>query len=115
MPHIGIEAIVSITVLGLSSGFAYYLWDVGMKHGNIQVLGALSYIRPLASTLALTLFAKTEPSAVVIVSALRVALGSMLGSTRPFSSEGAATNGIAWENSPIAIGRLMRFHCRIQI
>jgi drug/metabolite transporter (DMT)-like permease len=80
--RIGLEAAVSITVLGLSSVFAYYLWDVGMKHGNIQVLGALSYITPLASTLMLMLFAKTEPSPVILASAVLVALGGKLAAKK---------------------------------
>ena len=34
-------------------GAAFYAWDHGVKHGNIQVLGAASYAAPLLSTLVL--------------------------------------------------------------
>jgi len=43
-------------VLGLGLGpvgFAFYVWDIGVKHGDIQVLGAASYAAPLLSTLVL--------------------------------------------------------------
>ncbi|KAA3625963.1 MAG: DMT family transporter [Proteobacteria bacterium] len=40
--------------LGLGPvGLAFYLWDHGVKHGDIQVLGASSYLAPLISTLVL--------------------------------------------------------------
>lgn len=37
----------------LPVGAAFYAWDHGVKHGNIQVLGAASYAAPLLSTLLL--------------------------------------------------------------
>lgn len=45
---------MAIFCLGLGPvGFAFYVWDYGVKHGDIQVLGAASYLAPLLSTLAL--------------------------------------------------------------
>lgn len=46
-------------VLGLGLGpvgLAFYLWDHGMKRGDIRALGALSYATPLLSTVLLILF-----------------------------------------------------------
>ena len=43
-------------VLGLGLGpvgMAFFLWDVGMKRGDIQLLGVASYAAPLISTLIL--------------------------------------------------------------
>lgn len=37
----------------LPVGAAFYAWDYGVKHGNIQILGASSYTAPLLSTLLL--------------------------------------------------------------
>ncbi|MEO0681756.1 MAG: DMT family transporter, partial [Pseudomonadota bacterium] len=34
-------------------GLAFYVWDVGVKRGDIQLLGAASYAAPVLSTLAL--------------------------------------------------------------
>lgn len=48
-----------LAVLGLGLGpvgLAFFLWDYGVKHGDIQVLGAASYAAPLLSTLVLVLF-----------------------------------------------------------
>ncbi len=45
-----------LAILGLGLGpvgLAFYVWDIGVKHGNIQILGALSYSAPLLSTLVL--------------------------------------------------------------
>lgn len=37
----------------LPLGLAFYCWDYGVKHGNIQLLGATSYAAPILSTLLL--------------------------------------------------------------
>lgn len=48
---------LAIIGLGLGPvGFAFYTWDIGMKHGNIQLLGVASYTAPLLSTLILIAF-----------------------------------------------------------
>ncbi|MFQ4140148.1 DMT family transporter [Nodosilinea sp. PGN35] len=45
---------LAIAALGLGPvGLAFFTWDYGVKHGNIRVLGALSYAAPLLSTLLL--------------------------------------------------------------
>lgn len=50
--------------LGLGPvGLAFYTWDLGVKKGDIQLLGTASYAAPLLSTLALVLAdkARAEP------------------------------------------------------
>ena len=45
---------LAIIGLGLGPvGLAFYVWDIGVKKGDIQILGALSYSAPLLSTLVL--------------------------------------------------------------
>ena len=45
---------LAVAGLGLMPvGTAFYAWDYGVKHGNIQILGAASYVAPLLSTLIL--------------------------------------------------------------
>jgi drug/metabolite transporter (DMT)-like permease len=62
----------AIVTLGLGPvGAAFYLWDHGVKRGDIKSLGALSYMTPLLSTLLLVLFGRAEPS-------LRLALACLL-------------------------------------
>ena len=44
----------AVASLGLLSvGAAFYAWDFGVKHGDIQALGTASYAAPLLSTLIL--------------------------------------------------------------
>ena len=42
---------LAITALGIGPvGAAFFVWDIGMKRGDIRVLGAASYATPLLST-----------------------------------------------------------------
>ena len=48
-----------LAVIGLGLfpvGLAFFAWDYGTKHGDIQVLGAISYAAPLISTIVLIAF-----------------------------------------------------------
>lgn len=46
----------AVIALGLGpAGGAFFVWDIGVKRGDIQVLGAASYLVPLLSTLLLIL------------------------------------------------------------
>ena len=70
---------MSILALGLGPvGAAFYVWDVGVKRGNIQLLGTASYAAPLLSTLVLVLAGVTEPKTSLIASAVWVAWGAGL-------------------------------------
>ena len=42
-------------------GAAFYAWDIGMKRGDIRVLGAASYATPLLSTAFLMLAGFARP------------------------------------------------------
>ena len=47
---------LAITALGIGPvGAAFFVWDIGMKRGDIRVLGAASYATPLLSTAFLIL------------------------------------------------------------
>lgn len=43
-------------------GLAFFVWDFGTKHGNVTLLGALSYFAPLLSTILLVLTGRASPS-----------------------------------------------------
>jgi len=65
--------------LGLGPvGLAFYLWDVGMKKGDIQLLGTAAYAAPLLSTLVLVLAGIAEPSAALFIAALLISGGALL-------------------------------------
>lgn len=59
-------------------GLAFYLWDAGMKHGNIRLIGVLSYATPLLSTLLLALTGVGRPSSTLWLAALLVTAGALL-------------------------------------
>lgn len=48
-----------LAIIGLGTGpvgAAFFFWDYGTKHGNISLLGVLSYFAPLLSTILLIAF-----------------------------------------------------------
>lgn len=61
-------------------GFAFYLWDRGVKRGDIRALGALSYMTPLLSTLLLVLFGRAEPSLRLAIACALIVGGAVLAS-----------------------------------
>jgi drug/metabolite transporter (DMT)-like permease len=70
---------LSILALGVGPvGAAFYVWDIGVKRGNIQILGTASYAAPLLSTLILVVFSVTDPKATLILSAVLITVGAGL-------------------------------------
>ncbi len=72
-----------LAILGLGLGpvgAAFFVWDYGTKHGNIQVLGAFSYAAPLLSTLILIAFGRAEATWVVGLACLLIVAGAVLAS-----------------------------------
>ncbi|MEM1364141.1 MAG: EamA family transporter [Pseudomonadota bacterium] len=76
---IGLQQWLAIFGLGLGPvGLAFYVWDLGMKRGRIQLLGAASYLTPLLSTLVLIAAGVGQLSWSVAAAALLVTGGAML-------------------------------------
>lgn len=72
-----------IAVLGLGIGpvgAAFFTWDIGVKHGHIQALGAMAYAAPLLSTLLLIAFGQGEASTQVAIACLLIVGGAVLAS-----------------------------------
>lgn len=70
-----------LSVLGLGIGpvgLAFFTWDIGMKKGDIQLLGVASYAAPLLSTLALIAAGVAEASPTIAVAAVLIAGGAAL-------------------------------------
>ena len=65
-------------------GAAFYAWDIGMKRGDIRVLGAASYATPLVSTLFLILAGFARPSASIGLAALLIAGGGLIAARDMF-------------------------------
>jgi len=71
----------AIVGLGLGPvGLAFYVWDIGVKHGDIQVVGALAYAAPLLSTAILIATGYAAYSHNVLVACLLITAGAVLAS-----------------------------------
>lgn len=70
-----------LSVLGLGLGpvgLAFYVWDVGVKQGDIQLLGVVSYGAPLLSTLVLILAGIAKPSVSLLLAGILITVGALL-------------------------------------
>jgi drug/metabolite transporter (DMT)-like permease len=75
----GITQWLAIVALGIGPvGAAFYAWDIGMKRGDIRVLGAASYATPLLSTALLMLAGYASFSAAIAFAALLIAGGGLI-------------------------------------
>lgn len=76
---VGAVGWLSVLALGVGPvGIAFYTWDVGMKRGDIQMLGVASYAAPLLSTLALIGAGITKGSTTILIAAVLIAGGAAL-------------------------------------
>ncbi len=67
----------SIIALGTGPvGLAFYVWDIGVKKGDIQLLGVASYAAPLLSTLALVAAGISEPRWPLLLAAVLISGGA---------------------------------------
>ena len=70
---------LAIVALGVGPvGAAFYAWDIGMKRGDIRVLGAASYATPLLSTAFLIMAGYASFSAAIAIAALLIAGGGLI-------------------------------------
>lgn len=70
---------VSTLLLGLGPvGLAFYVWDIGVKQGDIQMLGTSSYAAPLLSTLVLVLAGVATASWGLAVAAALITAGALI-------------------------------------
>ncbi|CUH84665.1 aromatic amino acid exporter YddG [Thalassovita mediterranea] len=69
----------STLALGLGPvGLAFYVWDIGVKQGDIQLLGVSSYAAPLLSTLVLVGVGIAAPSWTLGLAACLITGGAAL-------------------------------------
>ncbi|ALM53779.1 DMT family transporter [Halomonas huangheensis] len=67
--------------LGLGPvGSAFFTWDIGVKRGDLRLLGLLSYFTPLLSTLVLVATGYASLSPWLAGAALLITLGMLIGS-----------------------------------
>jgi drug/metabolite transporter (DMT)-like permease len=72
--------------LGLGPvGLAFFVWDIGVKQGDIQLLGTASYAAPLLSTLVLVASGIAAPTWSLGVAALLITGGAVIAARASLS------------------------------
>ena len=72
---------LGVVGLGLgSSGFAFVCWDIGMKQGDVALLGVASYAAPVLSTLTLVAVGFAQPSWTLALSCALIVVGALVAS-----------------------------------
>ena len=87
---------LAVAALGVGPvGAAFYTWDIGMKRGDIRVLGAASYATPLLSTAFLILAGFAKPGVNIFIAAVLIAGGGLIAARdmilqrrRPYPGKG---------------------------
>jgi drug/metabolite transporter (DMT)-like permease len=75
---------LALGLLGLGPvGGAFLLWDIGMKHGNIALLGVLAYASPVMSTCLLVAVGFAVPSVSLAVACAMMMLAAVVAVERP--------------------------------
>ncbi len=70
-----------LAVLGLGLGpvgAAFYVWDYGVKNGDIKILGAAAYMAPLLSTLVLIFAGFAAPTWTLALACIAITGGALL-------------------------------------
>jgi drug/metabolite transporter (DMT)-like permease len=84
---------LSVAALGLGPvGAAFFTWDVGMKKGDIQLLGVTSYAAPLLSTLALVAGGQAQATPVLLIAAALITGGAALAARASLRAVRPAAN-----------------------
>lgn len=72
----------AIALLGLGPvGIAFYLWDAGMKRGELRLLGVLSYATPVLSTLLLIALGLGHGGPLIWLAVALVVAGALLAAS----------------------------------
>lgn len=70
---------LAVAALGIGPvGIAFYVWDIGVKRGDIRLLGVGSYAAPVLSTLFLVLANYAPASASLVLAALLISGGGFI-------------------------------------
>jgi drug/metabolite transporter (DMT)-like permease len=72
----------SLILLGIGPvGLAFFVWDIAIKKGNIQIVGTASYAAPLLSTAFLVIAGIATPSWSLGAAAIMIAAGALLAAS----------------------------------
>ncbi|GGC46429.1 membrane protein [Chelatococcus reniformis] len=74
---------LAVLALGLGPvGAAFYLWDTGVKRGDIRFLGVVSYAAPVLSTLILVVAGYAEPTLALAAACALIVAGALVATWR---------------------------------
>jgi drug/metabolite transporter (DMT)-like permease len=75
---------LAILALGLGPvGLAFYVWDIGMKRGDIRLLGVASYAAPVLSTLILVAAGYAEATLSLGLACALIVAGALVATLTP--------------------------------
>ncbi len=78
----GVLGCLAVAALGLGPvGGAFFVWDYGVKHGDIRLLGTLAYAAPVLSTLLLVMLGVGQASWTVWPACALVVGGAALAAS----------------------------------
>jgi drug/metabolite transporter (DMT)-like permease len=84
----------AVLALGVGPvGIAFFTWDIGMKRGDIQLLGVASYAAPLLSTLVLVAAGITAATPALLAAAVLIAGGAALAARASAKKVTPASDG----------------------
>jgi drug/metabolite transporter (DMT)-like permease len=75
---------LALLALGLGPvGAAFYVWDIGMKRGDIRFLGVASSATPVLSTLLLVVAGYAEPTLTLALACGLIVAGALIATLTP--------------------------------
>jgi drug/metabolite transporter (DMT)-like permease len=81
-PLTGTQAL-ALAGLGIGpTGAAFFLWDIGMKRGDIRLLGVAAYAVPILSTLALVLTGAAPLTVALGIACGLIVIGALIAARR---------------------------------
>ncbi|MEP4378593.1 MAG: EamA family transporter [Alphaproteobacteria bacterium] len=85
----GIIAWLAVLGLGLGPvGAAFFVWDHGVKHGDLRVLGAAAYAAPLLSTVLLVATGLAAGTWTLVAACLLIVGGGLLAAREMLTARG---------------------------
>jgi len=82
--NLSLSTWISAILLGLGPvGGAFYLWDIGLKYGNRQLLASLSFSTPVISSLALFVFGISALSSALAIAIVLIVGGAIVSNALP--------------------------------
>ncbi len=82
---LSVQDILVVILIGLGPvGGAFFVWDYGVKNGDIQLLGSMSYFTPLLSTFLLIFLGLSDPTSTIWIACSLIVFGSIISSLPQF-------------------------------